>query len=108
MTFEKVWEYSVPGQERTLFFSHYVSSAQRLLNNNTLITEGANGRIFEVTSDGEIVWEYVSPYFGTENTRTNRIFRSHRVPYDWVPQLEQPVERAVVPPDIREFRIEPQ
>ena len=107
MTFEKVWEYSIPGQERSTFFSHYVSSAQRLLNGNTLITEGANGRIFEVTTDAEIVWEYVSPYFGTREY-PNRIFRAHRVPYDWVPQLERPEERPVVPPDLSEFRIEPQ
>lgn len=107
LTFEKVWEYSVSGQERFLFASHYVSSVQRLANGNTLITEGAGGRIFEVAEQDEIVWEYVSPYFGTDNSRTNRIFRAHRVPYDWVPQLERPVERRVVPPDIREFRITP-
>ena len=108
VSFEKVWEYSISGRERFQFASHYVSSAQRLPNGNTLITEGAGGRIFEIAEQDEIVWEYVSPYFGTENSRTNRIFRAHRVPYDWVPQLEPPVERRVVPPDIREFRIEPQ
>jgi hypothetical protein len=36
---------------------------QRLPNGNTLITEGAFGRIFEVTAAGETVWEYVVPYF---------------------------------------------
>ena len=29
---------------------------------NTLICEGSNGRIFEVTPAGEIVWEYVNPF----------------------------------------------
>ena len=75
VTFELVWEYSMTGQQRSLFFSHYVSSAQRLPNGNTLITEGADGRVFEVTAEKEIVWEYVSPFFGTENGRSNRIFR---------------------------------
>lgn len=107
-TFEKVWEYSIPGQQQTNFFSHYVGNAQRLPNGNTLINEGANGRIFEVTSAGTIVWEYVSPFFGTNNPLNNRIFRAYRVPYDWVPQVTRPVERAVVPPNNREFRIEPQ
>ena len=107
LTFEKVWEYSIEGQERIMFFSQYVSSAQRLPNGNTLITEGAVGRLFEVTPENDIVWEYVSPFFGVENPRTHRIFRAHRVPYDWVPQLERPTERAVVPPDITMFRIEP-
>lgn len=38
-------------------------TAQRLANGNTLICEGDCGRIFEVTSDGELVWEFVNPYF---------------------------------------------
>ena len=109
VTFEKVWEYSMSGQERFLFASHYISSAQRLPNGNTLIDEGADGRLFEVTAQKEIVWEYVNPYFGTEEgARTNRVFRAQRVPYDWVPQLPKPAERAVNPPDITTFRVEPQ
>jgi hypothetical protein len=101
---EKVWEYSLQGLDSYRFFSHYVSSAQRLPNGNTFITEGADGRLFEVTSSGEIVWEYVSPYFGT-NQPVNRVYRAYRLPYEWVPQLARPVERAVVPPDIKEFRV---
>ncbi len=109
LTFEKVWEYAIPGQERFLFFSHYVSSAQRLLNGNTLVTEGAIGRLFELTPAKEIVWEYVNPFVGEENgNKTFRIYRAHRVPYDWVPQAQKPVERAVVPPDITQFRVAPQ
>jgi hypothetical protein len=108
VTFENVWEYSMSGQERFLFASHYISSAQRLPNGNTLIDEGADGRLFEVTSAKEIVWEYVNPFFDVEGgSRTNRVFRAQRVPYDWVPQLPRPTERAVIPPDISAFRIEP-
>jgi hypothetical protein len=95
------------GTESFRFFSHYVSSAQRLPNGNTMITEGADGRVFEVTTGGDIVWEYVSPYF-TQNGTTNRVYRAYRLPYDWVPQVPRPVERAVVPPDVRTFRIGPQ
>ena len=43
MTFEKVWDYAIGGQESVSFFSHYVSSAQRLPNGNTLVTEGGTG-----------------------------------------------------------------
>jgi hypothetical protein len=49
------------------FFSAYISGAQRLPNGNTLITEGAYGRIFEVTSEGEVVWEFVNPFFSKQN-----------------------------------------
>ena len=93
ITFEKMWEYSVAGQESYRFFSHYVSGAQRLENGNTLITEGADGRVFEVTTNGDIVWEYVSPYF-TRNNGSNRVYRAYRLPYGWIAQLAKPVERA--------------
>jgi hypothetical protein len=105
VTMKKMWEYSVAGNESYRFFSHYVSSAQRLPNGNTLITEGADGRLFEVTTAGEIVWEYVSPFFTTGANRTNRVYRAYRLPYAWVPQLERPVERAVVARDVSEFRV---
>ena len=108
VTLKKIWEYSIPGAESYRFFSHYVSSAQRLANGNTFITEGADGRLFETTSAGEIVWEYVSPYFSEGANRTNRVYRAYRLPYSWVPQLERPSERAVVPPDNRSFRLGPQ
>ena len=107
VTFEKVWEYSNEGGENFRFFSHYVGAAQRLPNGNTMITEGADGRIFEVTAEGEIVWEFISPYFGEERTDHNMIYRAYRVPYDWIPQLERPDEQAVVPPALADFRIEP-
>ncbi|MCY4294016.1 MAG: aryl-sulfate sulfotransferase, partial [Acidimicrobiaceae bacterium] len=38
-----------------------MSSAQRLPNGNTLITEGNHARISEVTPDGTVVWHYSNP-----------------------------------------------
>jgi hypothetical protein len=75
-----------------------------------LITEGLNGRIFEVIPEREIVWEYMSPFFHSRNPRfkpMNEVYRAYRVPYEWVPQLKKPVERAVIPPDNSQFRINP-
>ena len=43
------------------FYSHILSSAQRLPNGNTLICEGINGRFFEITPTEEIAWEYINP-----------------------------------------------
>ena len=34
----------------------------KVANGNTLITEGMHGRIFQVTQDGQVVWEYLTPY----------------------------------------------
>ena len=56
------WEYTAP--EKADFYSSFISGAQRLASGNTLIAEGASGRLFEVTRAGEIVWEYVSPHGG--------------------------------------------
>ena len=53
------WEYQ--GTPNISFFSYNISSAERQPNGNTVICEGAPGRIFEVTAAGEIVWEYINP-----------------------------------------------
>ena len=98
VTLKLVWSYSAPGQ----FFSTNISGAQRLPNGNTLITAGAGGRLFEVTNDARIVWEYVYPLF--TNAR-NAVYRAYRVPYGWIPQLARPVERAVTPPALGDFRV---
>jgi len=54
---EIVWQYTGESSGRPVwsFFSSFVSSAQRLPNGNTLIDEGMNGRIFQITRDGDIV-----------------------------------------------------
>ncbi len=57
-----VWRYAAP--ERSDFFSGFISGCQRLRNGNTLICSGAQGRLFEVTSAGAIVWEYYNVHGG--------------------------------------------
>ena len=71
-----VWQYqdSPPFN----FFSPYISGARRLANGNTLITEGNFGRMFQVTPQSEVVWEYINPYFheNVEGMMINSVFRS--------------------------------
>ena len=99
VTLELVWSYQGPR-----FFSTNISGAQRLPNGNTLITEGAPGRLLEVTNDRRVVWEYIYPVFaGAQGS--NAVYRGYRVPYDWIPQITRPVERAVVPPANGSFRV---
>jgi len=100
VTLKLVWSYSSPGQ----FFSTNISGAQRLPNGNTLITEGAGGRLFEVTGDGTIVWEYVNPLF-TGPRASNSVYRAYRLPYTWIPQLARPLEKVVTPPPLGDFRV---
>jgi len=58
-TREVVWSYEETPS--LALFSPIMSNAQRLWNGNTMITEGISGRLFEVTPEGEVVWEYVNP-----------------------------------------------
>ena len=62
---------------------------QRLPNGNTLITEGSDGRVFEVTPDHEIVWEFISPYKGHVQLPMNMTYRAYRVPYEVGPAGRQ-------------------
>ncbi len=99
VTLELVWSYANPR-----FFSTNISGAQRLPNGNTLITAGAGGRMFEVTREGTVVWEYMFPLFSGPNA-SNAVYRSYRIPYDWMPQVAVPTQRRVAPPALGDFRV---
>lgn len=77
----------------SLFYSPITGGCQRLSNGNTLICEGINGRLFEVTPQHEVVWEYTSPYFGDVPGvgRSNAIFTAFRYPddYDGLGKLDE-------------------
>lgn len=110
LTLKIVWQYT-PTEAGHLqpfhshyFYSPFISSAQRMPNGNTVITEGAGGRIFEVTREHELVWEYISPYWDKKHT-LNMVYRAYRLPYDWVPQLEKPEEVALERVDVTQFRM---
>jgi hypothetical protein len=55
-------EWSYTAQPPEAFLSKYISGAQRLPNGNTLICEGAKCHLFEVTPEGDVVWDYASPF----------------------------------------------
>jgi hypothetical protein len=69
-----------------------------------------NGRIFQITPDGEIVWEYVTPYVGKSMVNgkpfeNSLIYRAQAVPYDWVPEGTPHAERPVKELDVTKFRV---
>lgn len=111
-----VWQYSGRSSQQPewAFYSPIVGSAQRLPNGNTLIDEGTNGRIFQVTAQGDIVWEYVSPYKmpvpvtplpGRKGIVGNLTYRAQAVPYGWVPDGTAHSETAVTPPEFGTFHV---
>src|SRR5688572_11864665 len=96
-----VWSYTAGAQ----FFSSNISGMQRLPNGNTLITEGAGGRVFEVTSDRQIVWEFMNAPQTAAARTPGTIYRAYRVPYAWLSQVPRPQEKAVTPPPLGDFRV---
>ncbi|MAE62646.1 MAG: hypothetical protein CMJ18_00105 [Phycisphaeraceae bacterium] len=70
------------------FFSRAWGSVQRLPNGNTLSLDSVGSRLFEITHDGDIVWEYVSPYGprGIGDWMINNVYRCYRIPFEDVPQ----------------------
>jgi len=110
VTLDIVWQYTpqeaglVHPTDSNRFYSPFISSAQRLPNGNTLITEGSGGRIIEVTASHELVWEYISPYWG-RHFQMNMVYRAYRYPYDYVPQADPPEEAAIAPVDVTAFRM---
>jgi hypothetical protein len=109
-TLEVVWNCGargmpMDGPEQTIrLYSSFISSAQRLPNGNTMITEGSCGRIIEVTPESEIVWEYNSPYVNNF-FNMSMVYRAYRLPYEWVPQAQKPVEKAIPRTDNSKFRV---
>jgi hypothetical protein len=83
-----VWSYSSVNSHG--FFSHIGSSGQRLPNGNTLICSDTEGHFFEVTSKGDLVWEYINPVTRDGPVKTlgdvlpmvNSAFRAYRYPAD--------------------------
>jgi hypothetical protein len=69
------WEYAAAPPET--FYTYEKGSAQRLPNGNTLICDGDNGRAFEVTREGEIVWEWLNP--ALRKGRRIQLYRIERI-----------------------------
>jgi outer membrane protein assembly factor BamB len=101
-----IWEYrdkSFP----MAFFTPFMGAAQRLKNGNTFITEAAFGRMFEVTLEGEMVWEYINPNLASykglgaeelENIgfdfEANAVFRAYKYSPEEIPWLSLPSPAA--------------
>lgn len=72
------WKYPNAGQ---FLSSEQAGSVERLPNGNTLITESDRGRAFEITPEGETVWEFVSPHrAGPKGAFVATLFEVVRLP----------------------------
>jgi hypothetical protein len=78
-----VWEYVADPPAG--FYSRFKGSCQRLPNGNTLICESERGRCFEVTPDGDIVWEWINP--AVKNGQRVQVYRMMRYPPEYIEPL---------------------
>ena len=87
LTRKIVWEYrSDPPAD---FYSHSRGTAARLDNGNTLISSSNQGRVFEVTPEGEIVWQYRTPHRDAQGHRA--VVRAQRYPASFIEPLRRRV-----------------
>jgi hypothetical protein len=70
------WDYV--GDPPETFYTPERGSSQRLPNGNTLICEGDRGRCFEITREGEIVWEWYNP--AMRGRHREQVYRMERIP----------------------------
>ncbi len=68
---------AAPGR---LWFTHVRGKQQILANGNALVTENEAGRVFEVTTAGDVVWEFVNRY---DEDEVARISDAVRYPRDY-------------------------
>ena len=73
------WAYRCPMN----FYSPSRGSAERLPNGNCLIAHSDSGRLFEVTPDGDIVWEFLNDTLDSKGRR-DPIYRTKHYPVDFV------------------------
>jgi hypothetical protein len=52
-----IYKDSIP----TNFYSPVISGAQRMPNGNTMICSGNPGKLFEITPQNKVVWQYINP-----------------------------------------------
>lgn len=79
-------------------FGYFWGSIQRLANGNTLSLDTMRGRLFEVTTHGDIVWEYVNGFMGMFDFQGMKrmetgVYRCYRIPYEAVPDFSADFQR---------------
>jgi hypothetical protein len=93
-TGEVVWQYL--GTETDPFDSVVRSVQQTLPNGNILVTESNGGRIFEISREGDIVWEYIHPVRSDDGTHIPAMFGARRYRFEELPFVPRAVKTAEV------------
>jgi len=82
-----IWEYKAKNPKD--FYTATRGTNQRLPNQNTLITNSDTGHVFEVTPEGDIVWEFYSPHLNKKGQRA-KIIRMKRYDVSYLRKMITP------------------
>lgn len=74
---ELAWAWS--GEPPATLFSRLQGGAEPLRNGNVLVTESQEGRVYEVTPEGAIVWQFVNPDVDPDRGARRAIYRMTRL-----------------------------
>jgi len=80
-----IWQY--PREKDEAFYSELRGGAQRLPNGNTLVVISDRGRAVEVTKDGQVVWEYLTPIRPHDPTMRMAPYRIERLTPEFAARL---------------------
>ncbi len=79
------WTYTA--SDKTSFYGSYLGGVQRLANGDTFVTQGPQGRLFEINKAGKIVWDFTSPItlpsLINPGTAAEDIFRAYKYAPDY-------------------------
>ncbi len=95
---QPVWTYGNTVDQ--FFYSARISGTERLANGNTTICVGDQGRVLEVTPDGKLVWEYISPVSNSgilsqgDMPIGNSMFRAYSYAPDFSGLIDQNLEAS--------------
>jgi len=85
---EIVWKYEA--EPPADFFSPARGAAQLLPNGNVLITDSPRGHVFEVTEEGDKVWEFWNPDLSANESARATIYRMARLSRSELENLNLP------------------
>ena len=84
-----VWDYEADPPES--FFSSQMGAVAPLPNGNLLVTSSMQGRVFEITRSGQVVWEWLTPSRGD---RHEVVYRMERYDLEFVQPFLAPTETS--------------
>lgn len=78
---QEIWRFA--GTDERPFYSRTCGTSQPLPGGHVLVTESDNGRAFEITSDGDVVWDFYNPHrAGEHDEYIATLFEVLRLPPD--------------------------